>query len=272
MRLLLVVLFLVLAAQPVQAGSGPNNSDLFEWYYAPIFGSGVYRVDGKSAAFITLPIRAKLAELTEADWRLTLRMPVTVGLIDSDGSTLDVFDIPERIGMASILPGLDLAIPVLGWRLLPFANLGGGVEFRSGETSLIWATGMFALHRRPFGPLDLGFGLELVHSSYHTSKGTRSALTRVGGGLDVLVPTGLHAWGREIRAGGYVAYRYYTNDLDVLLANAKKLSVRQEIEIVASLAVDRPFRIFGFEVGRFGVGYRYGDGLKGVRLVTEFPF
>ena len=49
-------------------------------------------------------------------------------------------------------------------------------------------------------------------------------------------------------------------------------SISDEFEWGLALDFKKPRSIMGIEFDRIGLGFRYGDNIKGIRLVTKFPF
>ena len=67
-------------------------------------------------------------------------------------------------------------------------------------------------------------------------------------------------------------YYYFRNDLDFPFPDDTNDEVTRLFEIGISLGTKPPIRVWRFDAPRVGLSYLFGDGLKGVRLDTGFPF
>ncbi|MEN8207360.1 MAG: hypothetical protein ABFS24_15335 [Pseudomonadota bacterium] len=60
--------------------------------------------------------------------------------------------------------------------------------------------------------------------------------------------------------------------LSVVPGDNRSKSVSGEFEWGLALDFRKPRNLMGFKFDRIGLGFRYGDNIRGVRLVTRFPF
>jgi len=277
----LLSFFLLLVAGPVlsqpltravvqQRAREPDQ--LFNWYYAAIYGTGVYRIGEETVGVLRLPFGYRLREATDENWGLRLTLPATAALAEFDLTDFQLGRV--RAAGVSVLPGIEAEIPLApGWALKPFANLGGGWDFKNDGSALIYSTGMAAVRK---GTLDNGWrsslGSRLTFAGYKAGDGnSRLAALDGGGGVDI--PIDLSIGGRAAQLGLQVVGTVYFNRLEFLLPGSAEKEVLAEVEVAVTLGIRKPVEIFGASFDRIGLGFRRGsDGLKGIRLVGSFPF
>lgn len=277
---LLIALGLTLA-QHVQAQGLPysvvqqraqQTSELFNWYYAAVYGTGAYKIGEETVGVIRLPMAYTIREPTEKEWGLRLTFPVSTALADFDLTDFDLGRI-NAVGV-SVLPGIEAEIPLRpGWVVKPFANAGGGWEFKNDTSAFIWSVGASTLYRRTLSSKWLmGLGAKLIYAGY-SAGGTDNVLGAVSIGGDLGLPIEMQIAGRQAILGAQIVGTLYFNDLEFLLPGSPTKDISNEVEIALTLGVRRPIEFLGASFDRIGLGYRQGsDGLKGVRLVASFPF
>ncbi len=249
-----------------------NVDQLFNWYYAAIYGTGVYNIGDQTVGVLRAPFGYRLREAGKEQWGLRLTVPVTAALAEFD---LDDFDLGKvHAAGLSVMPGVEAEIPLApGWMLKPFVNAGGGWEFERSGSALIYAMGA-ALVRK--APLDNGWqsmlGGKLTFAGYKAGdEGSRLAALAGGGGVDI--PIDMTIAGRPALLGLQMTGTIYFNKLEFLLPGSAEKQVLGEVEVAATLGMRKPVEFMGASFDRVGLGFRKGsDGLKGIRLVGSFPF
>ena len=249
-----------------------QTSELFNWYYAAVYGTGAYKIGEETVGVIRLPMAYTIRETTDKEWGLRLTFPVSTALADFDLTDFDLGHI-NAVGV-SVLPGIEAEIPLRpGWTVKPFVNAGGGWEFKNDTSAFIWSVGASTLYRRT---LDrkwlLGLGAKLIYAGYGAG-GTSSILGAVSIGGDLGSPIEMEIAGRQAILGAQIVGTLYFNDLEFLLPGSATQDISNEVEVALTLGVRKPVEFLGAPFDRIGLGYRQGsDGLKGVRLVASFPF
>ena len=245
---------------------------LFNWYYAAIYGTGVYRIGEETVGVVRAPFGYRLREAGEERWGLRLTLPVTAALAEFDLTDFQLGRV--RAAGVSVLPGIEAEIPLApGWTLKPFANAGGGWDFKNDGSALIHSVGIAAVRR---GTLDNGWrsalGSRLTLAGYKAGdESSRLAALDGGGGVDI--PIDFTIGGRPAQLGLQLVGTVYFNRLEFLLPGSAEKEVLAEVEVAVTLGVRKPIEIFGAAFDRVGLGFRRGsDGLKGIRLVGSFPF
>ena len=84
-RFSLIGLFLAAVCNAnAQTGTVQDDEPLFNWYYAAIFGTGVYSAGDRTVAVLQAPLSFSLRERSEDQWGLRLKLPVSLGFYDFD--------------------------------------------------------------------------------------------------------------------------------------------------------------------------------------------
>lgn len=268
-------------APPAHAQTSPDPQvlarsqkvdQLFNWYYASVYGTGFYKIGEESVAALRLPFAHTLRPPTAEQWGLRLTLPVTVALAQFDLRDFDLGRVSVP-GM-SILPGVEAQIPVnTGWMVKPFANLGMGRDFQRDTNALIYALGISTVYQLPTNDNVLSaLGGKLVYAGYQ-SGGEKNILGALSVGGDLGFPLDMEISGRQAVLGTQLIGTVYFNKLDFLMVGSKTQEVSHEIEVALTLSVRRPIEVLGIGFDRVGIGYRRGSNdLRGVRLVGSFPF
>jgi hypothetical protein len=247
-------------------------SELFNWYYASAFGTGVYKIGEETVSVIRLPMAYTIQQATDTEWGLRLTFPVSAAFAEFDLTDFDLGH-ASAVGL-SVLPGVEAEFPLRpGWVVKSFANVGTGWEFEHDTSAIIWSLGASTLNRwEPARKWPLGFGAKLTYAGYDAA-GTTSTLAAVSLGLDLGTPMEIEVAGRRTFLGAQIVGTKYFNQLEFLFPGSPTDDVSHEVEIALTLRVHKPEEILGVSFDRIGLGYRQGsDGLKGVRLVASFPF
>jgi hypothetical protein len=264
------------AAQEATQAPDVEPADFIDWYYGAAFGTGVYRVGDKTAAVFRIPLSYTLRPVEGKRWGVRLLFPVTFGLYDFGLSRVFRRDLVNKIGTVSVLPGAEFQVPVReDWLLKPFAQFGAGKELSSGGGALIYAVGLRSrtLWRRERTEFTLGG--ELKHAGYRTNANFVSSLSRVGLGGDLVVPMNKTLKGYPLNLGMQMIYYRYFNDFDSLapdLTGARNQEIRDELEVGFMVGTYKPLKVMGLELERLGLGFTFGEDLRGVKLLTGFPF
>lgn len=249
-----------------------NADQLFNWYYAAIYGTGVYSIGEQTVGVLRAPFGYRLREAGEEQWGVRLTVPVTAALAEFDLGDFNLGNV-HAAGL-SVLPGVEVEIPLAPrWTLKPFVNVGGGWEFERSGAALIYSAGVATVYRKP---LDNGWlstlGGRLTFAGYKAGEeSSRLAALAGGGGLDI--PIDMTIAGRPALFGVQMTGTIYFNKLEFLLPGSAEKQVLAEAEVAVTLGVRKPVEFLGASFDRVGLGFRKGsDGLKGIRLVGSFPF
>ncbi len=255
-----------------EAGTG-DGQDLVNWYYSAAFGTGVYSVADQTVTVIRLPFSRTLRPLDDEQWGIKLLFPVMLGYYDFDVREItDLIDV-DNIGTLSMLPGVEMQVPVTPlWTLKPFAQIGGGVESSGDVSALISAAGVRSRYTLPQAGWEFRLGNALTFAGYDSSEDERRAISTFLTSLDFEYPIGWDMWGRGTNVSLHLMHYFNFNEFNFVQPLSMPLEIEQEFEVAATLALERPIRVLGFNLDRVGLGFRFGDDITAVRLVGGLPY
>jgi hypothetical protein len=274
-RLSFIGLFLAAVCNvDAQTSTVEDDQQLFNWYYAAIFGTGVYSAGDRTVAVLQLPLSISLRERSEKQWGLRLKLPVSLGFYDFEFGDLVDQGLPDRVGTISVLPGLELDKYITPrWLLRPYLAAGVGWELGGEESAWIYDSGVRSRFR--LGD-DRGTIFSLVNwlslAGFKPSGESRQSLSLFAIGFDVEAPTGKMLFGRPIVVSVLPIYYYYFRKLNFAEITDPDNSVREEGEIAVSLLAEQPFRVLGINVDRIGIAIRTSAEVSGFRIFTSLPF
>ena len=274
-RFSVIIVFLAAASNAnAQTDSGQQEQQLFNWYYAAIYGTGVYTAGDRTVAVLQAPLSFPLRERSDDQWGLTLKLPVSLGFYDFDFD--DVLDqgLPDRVSTISVLPGLELDKYITPrWLLRPYFAAGAGWEIGGDEAAWIYDLGARSRYR--LGN-HRGATFSLVNwlslAGYKPKGGSRESLGLFAIGFDAELPTGQMLFKRPVVVSIVPIYYYYFRRLNFTELNQPTNTVRDEVELALSLLAEQPFRVLGINVDRIGIAIRGADDVSGFRIFTSLPF
>ena len=267
-----LLLVAVSLAFPVSVHSQAEDSqNVFDWYYSAVFGTGVYRVGGRDVAMFRVPYTRELWSGKDNSHSLEITVPLTLGVYAFEAEDIPDLRIDD-VATATVLPGLTYRMPLNErWQLTPFANVGYGKEFSTGEEAVIYSAGV-----RSRGTFRSGEWRWLLGNALYYAGNTRDRIPDLGFAgfevaLDASHPTPWQFHGQRLRAGAYVAYYAYS-DLEFVNPEAATVTVSNQYEAGLTLQVPQPVKVMGFGFERVGLGYLTSDDLDAIRLVFSFPY
>jgi len=249
-----------------------KDDNAVNYSYATVFGSGIYQVKDQTALILRLPFSYKLRDPSIEHPGMKLLFPAMVGYYDYD----DVFEgnLPADAATLSFVPGLELEyIMNKRWRLKPYGQLGLGRDLKNKENALIYVGGLKSHYSIPHeGKWRFALGNTAVYTGYEAGDGASQATAILGIGIDMVYPWSLSLFGKKTGLANYLIYYWYLDNPSFEQGNDRAERVNGEIEWGLALSFENPPKLLGYEFDRIGLGFRYGDDIKGLRLVTDFPF
>ncbi|GMQ87722.1 MAG: hypothetical protein BMS9Abin08_0928 [Gammaproteobacteria bacterium] len=271
-RFILVFMAMLCASGRVAAQAPGKDENLVNYSYATVFGTGVYQVKDQTAFILRLPFSYSLREPSAERPGMNLLLPAMVGYYDYD----DVLDgsLPADAATLSFVPGLEFEYTMNArWRLKPYAQAGLGRDLKNRENALIYVGGFKSRYSLPYeGKWRFALGNTAVYTGYDPDDGPLQSTAILGIGMDMVYPWGLSLFGKETSLANYLIYYWYLDNPSFEQGNDRAERVTGEIEWGLALGFEKPPKFLGYEFNRIGLGLRYGDDIKGVRLVTDFPF
>jgi hypothetical protein len=270
-----IIMMLAFFVSPVAAqeeGGQEQADELLHYSYSTVMGSGWYKVGKREVAVIEAPffIRQHDAEGLRPGFRWLL--PVSLGFHDFDG------DVPEsdEVATVSFVPGIELEFPVAyGWLLRPYLQVGYGFDIDSSEGATVYAGGIRA--RKQLAEMDsesigLTWGTKVTAAGYNPENGNEDSLKFFGFGFDFQFPQSWRLADRQTFIGLSIYTNYYSEKARFENLTDDNERVKNEVTVSLALGGKPDFEWLGVTFERLGIGYKKGDNIKAVLLVTDFPF
>jgi hypothetical protein len=234
-------------------------------YYA-LFGTGSFSAGSRNTKAINLPLTFGLRDLEERkDWGLRLKVPITFGITDVDLDALDADDFQT----VSVLPTAELDLPTDSpWTLTPYMGLGVGHEFAQNYTAWVGTAGVKLLSVQPLTDrTEVALGTGARYGFDLSSDGSDlDGFGRLELAADLRHATRASASGHFFQPGLYSRAYFYWDPVTFEASNGGTVSVETELEIGLSFGTAPTFEVFGIGLPRTYLGYRGGDGIRGIRL------
>jgi hypothetical protein len=259
----------LLACRPVAA----QDQDLDPLLFATSFDEQPAEETDLQARGIQLyriPLSLRLLEMRGNRWGVRLTFPVSVSAIRIT-STSDLDRFVKGLGLASIVPGLELEIPIEPrLRLRPFAEVGFGNSTEGSSTEVLYGGGVRARFVQPVRRLHLSLGGAAMHRKPETSRETYNGHSTFEAGVDAQWPLGFSIGAQAARGGVYAIGRAF-NGLE-LLHEGHAIVLRRQWEAGISFATAPELRVWKVKLPWIAAGYQPGKAVSGVRLYVAFPF
>jgi hypothetical protein len=240
------------------------------------YGSG--SAGDQSSRVLTVPVSIWLRRLTDGR-KLGLRLRVTGVIGYQDFERLKRLNV-ESIRLGGVFPGIEFLIP-LGDRsmLRPFVDIGVGLTNAEIEELLLTTFGLRTEFVFPWRRWELGLEPRgQVGRSWSNTELVDDEYVMLSARLDARYPLGFQIGGRNPDVGGYFEPGYFPNALQFTAAGGIRESAVMQYEIGFTVGFrEQAPKIWFVRVPRLGVGYRFGDGLTGLRIriggdrVTRLP-
>jgi hypothetical protein len=261
------LLALALVAGPAAAQDG----DLDGLMLGPRGVANVQELSSQGFQIHRIPISFPVRRLEDEPWGLRITLPVSLGTYELEAAT-DVGDVVASIQSVVVIPGIELLFPVgERWEVKPFAEIGIGDDSRTGTTYLLYAAGIRARGRYEAGPFELMAGTAFTYRSPADTDVVENWYSTVEAGLDAQLPLGLAVGSAEARGGGYAILRHFS-DLELELVRDGPFDVSWNYELGLSFATEPALQLWKVKLPWIGLGYRFGDHTRGIRLSFAFPF
>lgn len=274
-----LVLLFALGLSPMLPAYGQTRAveekqELINWYYSATFGTGVYTAGDRTVAVVQFPFSHVLRPISEENWGLRLKVPLTFGFYDYAFDDVFEGEFPERVSTVSVMPGLEWRMPLTGrLTLKPYISGGVGHELSGKESALIYDFGIKSRFR--LGE-DKGVEFALVNSltaaGYRPRGGPSQPFGVLAVGLDMVIPTNKVLFGRDAYIGFTPIYYYYFNQLRFAEFDNADNRLREQFELAISVMSHHPWSLKYFEVDRLGFAIRSSNEVFGVSLFTSLPF
>ena len=144
-----------------------STTAILNYAFATQLGSGIYRVNGRTAQIYRLAFSINLLSSKERRWGLRLRLPFTFGFYNFKIEDILETGIPDKFSTIALVPTLEFDVPFgEHWWLGPFGGFGVGNDFSTNEINYIFAAGIRSLAILLWNANDIRLGNRLVYSGY----------------------------------------------------------------------------------------------------------
>lgn len=265
---------LIFVTGDLAANSVDEEQSVVNYSYAVFFGTGSYKVKDQKAYVIRAPLSYRLREPSPGSPGIKLLLPVLAGFYDYDFDSAFKADTPGDAATLSFVPGLEFEyIMNERWRLKPYGQFGLGRDLDNNENSLIYMAGVNSHYRLPRqGKWQFALGNTMAYTGFNPDDGGTQSLGILGAGIDTIFPWRFNLLGKDNSIANSLIYYYYLDNPSFEQGDDRQKNVTGEFEWSLALNFEKPRKLMGIEFDRLGLGFRYGDNIRGVRLVTRFPF
>lgn len=270
------VLFLmcIFCAGVLKAQEITEENALVNYAYAVIFGTGVYEVNGQTAFILRAPLSYTIRETSSDQFGIQLLLPALVGYYDYSYDKAFKGKLPGEAASVSFVPGVELEYELSErWYVKPFTQVGIGRDLKNNVSTLVYRGGVTSKYTIPNqGKWRFLLGTELAVAGYKTESVSNDTMGIIALGIDAVYPWGVSLLGVETSIANYLTYYWYLDSLNFLEETYFSEKVSGEFEWGIALGFEEPLEILGLELHRIGLGFRYGDDIKGIRIISDFPF
>ena len=251
-----------------------DSRNVVNYSYAVVFGTGAYTVNDQTAFVFRAPFSYTVREPTPDRPGLKWLLPALVGYYDYGYDKIVEANLPGDAATLGFVPGAEFEyIMTERWRLKPYGQLGIGRDIENKENAGIVVAGITSHYRIPYaGKWRFSLGNSVVYTGSDPDDGSYQSMGILGVGMDMVYPWQLSVLGKDTALANYLIYYSYIDHPGFEQGDQSTESISGEIEWGVALGFDKPLSLFGLEFERIGLGFRYGDDIKGVRLVSDFPF
>jgi len=243
----------------------------FELSLYPKDAGTVDDADANSLQIYRIPISFNVRSLEKHPWGIRLYIPLSLGSTRIE-AIKDFDELFTQISSVALVPGIEFLIPVGDrWVIKPFGEIGVGDDSATDKVHLLYSLGFRAraeYQPRPFNVL-IGGAFRTRHNT--ASEAVSNWFSTVEIGADAQLPLGFSLGSKQARGGAYLIMRHFS-DLDFELITNGPVSIDWNYEAGLSFSTDPPLKLWIVKMPWIGVGYRWGDRVKGVRLNFTFPF
>lgn len=272
---LLVPLSLVFCSPiSVAANKTSDVASQINYAYANYLGTGIYTAEDRAVQVYHLPFRYTLREVTEHQSGIVLRLPATVGFLNFETLDLVDFKLPDSVTTFTFVPGIQLnKMITINWTVSPFIDSGIGYDFSTHLSSYVYGVGVkstaiFDTERYQFTLFN-----ELLYAGNTTpDNAVNNDFSRFETGLNFQFPLRYQVWDRNTAFSLYYLNFIYFNDLTFLKLDDTEINVSAQNEVGLTFDTMPDMKVSVVKFSRFGLGYRFGNGVNAVRLVFGMPF
>jgi hypothetical protein len=267
---------LVLSVLPIRGQEDitpPDDADLANHAYTNDVGFGGYSVGEETVSTLRLPISHRMRSIEENDWGVRLKFPISFGVYNFDFPDIVDGISSDRLKTLAFVPAVEFLVPLNErWTLKPYQDLGLGKDFEGGDLFLLSTTGLKGIYVHPWRAVTFTFGPGVRYSLSHSSSGLNNDdFAAVEVGLDTRYPLGFAIGDHEVDSSVYVIARHFFRTL-VFQQPGGSIEIERQFEVGLTFGTTPRPLVWKFRLPRITVGYRFGEGLRGIRIKLGLPF
>lgn len=256
------------------AQASNNDRGMVNYSYAVFFGTGAYRVKDQTAYVVRVPLSRTMRKPAQERPGIKWLLPALTGFYDYDYDDALKGSAPGHAATMSFVPGLEFEYVMNErWRLKPYGQIGLGRDLKNNENALIYVGGANSHYQLPgLGKWRFALGNTITYTGFNPDDQAAQSMGILGAGLDIIYSWNLRLFEKQTNLANSLIYYWYLDNPDFEQRNNRSQSVNGEFEWSLAVNFAKPYDIMGIKIDRIGAGFRYGNNIKGIRLVTKFPF
>ena len=244
--------------------------DPFNYAFAAYTGAGIYSTDAGTVYLFRIPVNYNVRRAEDHAIGIRLRVKATLGFYDFDPEDLLELNLPDSVGTATLLAGVEFPIPILdNWTLGPFVDFGPAWD--SELEQLSWVLGSGARSRAQFpGGNERQWVLwnELVAAAnFGDEEIERDDFGKFVTELELQVPLKASPFGRRLAISPFFKSDFFFNEIRVKRITGEPIDVRSRWELGVKFGTFERGRVWRVPVPRVGVAFRFGQGTSSVRVL-----
>jgi hypothetical protein len=270
------VLVLLLTAAPDSLHAEDENVPEvrpFNYAFASYVGGGVYSQNGRLLWIVPIPVGFGLRSEDEHFLGIRLTFKLTLGFFDFKPQDFVEFELPDQVGTASLLPGVQFPMRVTrNWLLTPFGDFGAAADTVHDEVTWImgfgadsraeflWKRQKFLLWNRLVYARDLANSQEPAEDFllFETIFEPRVPLGGIRGN-----PTDL---------GLFFLANSFFYPVIVPRADGGESKILRRYEVGITYGSAEPTKLWIFPVPRIGLSWRFGQDVTGIRFILTYAY
>jgi hypothetical protein len=251
--------------QPMSAGP------VVPYAFAPLLGSGIYDLGGRTLQVYRLPLSYALREAAPGQLGWRLRAPVTVGFLDFKSRDVLQGSVPSNIDQLSLAPGIEMEYrPSERWSLRPYAEAGFILASASEIDARSANLGLRTDYRWPTARGEWLWATRLDYSRVdYSGCAMTDDLGRVRSGVDVPRLLAWRAGTRQMEIRPFALGEWFADRPHKALVGVGLPAFQAETGLMFGL---KPMpKLWRFAAPRLGISYRFAGEISGWRLVIGEP-
>ena len=302
----LIVLFISLSFLPSETGFAQESDLKRKLYINYIFMNeidiGGYEITGLSSRELRIPVSythyfGKVGSFSDRNrlWALKFMLDFNYGEYRFRGNSAEDMGARADVDAISLIPGIELRIPARDfWSVRPFIKGGFGWGNVTDESDGLDATSPTSyayeggLNNRLFWHLStfrFEYGNTIGSGGFGSYEDDQDDVyAKLKNGIDIRAPLGVRIKSDEVNISVYFTHTRYFPDTEIPIIS-EEFEVEDQMEVGGSLGLGQRIRTSGdASLGkkiarlplkllnkRLVVGYRFGDGVKGVSIRFSIP-